>query len=53
VSKIAYDAIQNSAKLPGGQENHHRLNLLETLLNTIRGSVTALGADLAVISSKT
>jgi hypothetical protein len=52
VSERAYDNIRKPGSQTETNEDSYRLDLLETLLNTIRGSVTSLGADMQVIGSK-
>ena len=52
VSELIYDTLRRPGAHAGTSEDYYRLNLLETLLNTIRGSVTSLGADMDVIGSK-
>jgi hypothetical protein len=52
ISRPMYDALRRPGGVPAAAEDYYRLNLLETLLNTIRGSVTSLGADMDVIGSE-
>lgn len=52
ISRLMYEALRRPGGGPAAPEDFYRLNLLETLLNTIRGSVTSLGADLDVIGSE-
>jgi hypothetical protein len=51
VSESTYGPLR-LARGSNASEDFYRLNLLETLLNTIRGSVTSVGADMDVIASK-
>lgn len=51
ISRPMYHALRGPGGGPAATEDYYRLNLLETLLNTIRGSVTSLGADMDVIAS--
>jgi hypothetical protein len=51
ISRPMYGALRGPGGGPAAAEDYYRLNLLETLLNTIRGSVTSLGADMDVIGS--
>lgn len=52
VSEFMYESLRKLVGRSGASEDCYRLNLLETLLNTIRGSVTSVGADMDVIASK-
>ncbi|MFG1827144.1 hypothetical protein ACGFIJ_32090 [Microbispora bryophytorum] len=48
LSKVLYQRTGGSSPI----EESFRLNLLETLLNSVRGSVTSQGAELVVIASE-
>jgi hypothetical protein len=52
VSQLMYESLRSLVNRSDASEDCYRLNLLETLLNTIRGSVTSVGADMDVIASK-